>query len=132
MLPWLELGAQNGNVLAMHMYRLATLSELTPEQMLADPIALEQHRRKALQYLFAAANAGSVTTLQDLADIYRKGILTPADPTLAYAYELAYYENSGPSPLAKSILDSFSENLSDEQRARGRELANHIKRACCG
>ncbi len=130
-LDWIGLAARNGSVLAMHLYRMASLGDLTAEEMLADPIALERYRERSLNYLFAAVNAGDSNTLLELADVYRRGVLATADPTLAYAYALDYFETGEPTDLARALLNQFGKNLSDTQRSRGRQLADQILHACC-
>ncbi len=130
-LPWIELAAQNGSVEAMLLYGTAAIGELTPEEMLADPASLIDRRQRSMQYLFAAVNHGSTSTLSDIAHVYRRGTLVKADPVLAYAYEIAYFDTGPRTPYAQPMLDYFSQGLSEQERVRARALATRIVRACC-
>jgi hypothetical protein len=51
---------------------------------------------------------------------------------LAYAYEIAYFDTGPQTPYVRPMLDFFSKDLSDEERKRAQELADRIRRACCG
>ncbi len=132
MVPWIELAANQGSIPAMGLYRIATLDEMTATDMITNPQALIEYKRKTVQYLFAAANSGSIGAYRTLATDYANGIVLPKNPTLAYAYELVYYETGDKSALALHLLNMRGEGLSPVQKLEAQRVARQMLSRCRG
>ena len=128
---WLERSAEQGNVMAQLLY--ASDPEATvgsPPMMLRNPERLVAYKSKAMTYLQRAARQGSLNALAQLSRAYMHGILVPADPVLAHAYQQAVTRADPSSPPDPDIAKT-GRVFSDQQRSASDELARRIYRDCC-
>ena len=127
---WLALSADAGNVVAQLMYARSSDSVIgPPSMMLKEPQRIVDYKIRAMDYLQQAARNGSVDALDSLGDAYFSGILTPQDPTRAYAYFLASYRvDSRSKPWAMEQLEA---SLSSRERNDATLITKDIYRECC-
>ena len=91
---------------------------------------IERYKTNTLQFLTAAASDGSVDALSQLADVYKNGLIAPADPVRAYAYEYAVSQ-SGLVGTASQLLDLWAKDMTSAQIEQARQLGNSIYQQCC-
>lgn len=127
---WIELAAQQGNRHAQLAYAAIFGQLLDSQQHAMDTAWIERYKTNTLQFLTAAASDGSVDALSQLADVYKNGLIAPADPVRAYAYEYAVSQ-SGLVGTASQLLDLWAKNMTPAQIEQARQLGNSIYQQCC-
>lgn len=127
---WLTMAADNGDTLAQLTY--ASSSSLIlggAAQMMANPRAVEDFKRKSLNFLMPLAERGNVSAILQLCNAYETGVLVPEDRVRAFAY--AYLANliTGRS---QNLVEVIGRNLTVEQQQQGQQIAISLHRRCCG
>ena len=128
---WLEKAALQGSVEGQLGYARSPKDVLgTYADILADPERAVAWKHTAGQYLETLARSGIIDAVAELARDYEHGGIVPRDPVAAYAYNLAL-QQVNPNYVSPLVMQSLDAELSADQRARARLLANTLHGACC-
>lgn len=129
---WLELAAQKGVLTAQLAYAANPEAVLGgASQLLADPGAVIEYKRKALGFLHSAAQKGSVDALVRLGGAYTKGVLADRDVVKGYAYYYAARQ-ANPVAVSKNFLGRFEGKMTAKQLSMGVTQGRSIYESCCG
>jgi len=121
---WLQLAADRGDIEAQVSYALFVGDSFSVQDALRDPAALEDYKRRAIDYLNRAAAAGSPAAFRRLSILYGEGVVAPQNYTLAYAYRMAYMNATG-APAA-DLDETYFSALPEEEKERARKLAQQL------
>lgn len=127
---WLTIAADNGDPLAQLTYSSSSSLILGgAEQLMANPRAVEDFKRKSLNFLMSLAEQGNVSAILELCSAYEAGVLVPQDRVRAYAY--AYLANliTGKS---QNLTQALGGNLTIGQRQQGQQIALSLHRRYFG
>jgi len=129
---WLQTAADAGSAEAMGAYPLYGGMDLTAQEMLKDPQAVQDYKDRSKRYLDTLVAAGSSSAMYAVAMDYENGVMLPQNSQLAYAYMFASeltskgYVDETAFPFTK-----FSSSLTPEQVESAREMGRRIHAACC-
>lgn len=128
----LRMAAQLGSVRAQVAFAAVAGQQFASVEAIArDVEAFGRYRAESVQFLESAARQGSVEGMLALSDVYREGVLVPADPVRALAYREAAYR-SGLLNVDEGSEPGWVTALSQAQRQRADALATAILDRCCG
>ena len=128
---WLELAAEKGSVYAKLLYATDPASTLGGEaEMMKDPEALIEYRRKAMTFLEQAADQGSIEALVMLSSAYEDGTLVKKDSRKAYAYYSAA-NSVYPNATAPAYLQRLRQQAIQDGQGNVDGLVNSIRQRCC-
>jgi len=128
---WLELAAQNGSVYAKLLYATDPASTLGGEsEIMKNPEALIEYRRKAMRFLEQAADRGSIEALVMLSKAYESGTLVTKNSQMAYAYYLAA-NSVHPRATAPSYLQALQQQAAKDGAGNVDALVESILQRCC-
>ncbi|VEF34264.1 Uncharacterised protein [Stenotrophomonas maltophilia] len=128
---WLSLAAAQGSVEARLIFAKdpkAIIGDLT--EALKDPERITNYRRDAIDYLNESVSLGSVDSIEALADIHDRGIITDKSPEKSLAYWLAY-QRAQPNSHSAASIARLSKLLHPNQIERSNEMSEAIYRSCC-
>ncbi|WP_447782344.1 hypothetical protein [Stenotrophomonas riyadhensis] len=128
---WLALAAEQGSIEARLMYARnprEVVGDLS--NALKNPEEIINYRAKVVRYLQESVSAGSVDSMEALANIYDRGILAEKSPEQSLAYWLAY-DNLNRNELSATAINRISADLSPDQSQAAREMAGKILNSCC-
>lgn len=128
---WLALAAEQGSIEARLMYARnprEVVGDLS--NALKNPEDIINYRANAVRYLQESVSAGSVDSMEALANIYDRGILAEKSPEQSLAYWLAY-DKLNRNELSATAINRISEGLSPDQSQAAREMAGKILNSCC-
>ena len=127
---WLELAAENGSTYAKLLYAADPAATLGGQsEIIKDPEALADYRKKAVRFLEEAAETGSVNALLSLSQIYENGSLVRKDPRMAYAYYLAA-NSVHPRATAPSYLRALQQQATKEGGNVDPLVASILEKCC--
>jgi len=127
---WLTMAADNGDPLAQLTY--ASSSSLIlggAAEMMANPRAVDDFKRKSLNFLMSLSERGDVSAILQLCGAYDAGVLVPQDSVKAYAYAVLANLITGRS---QNLVQVMGGNLTIEQQQQGQQIALALHRRCCG
>lgn len=125
---WLVQAAEGGNVIAQLLYaRESRLILGSRADMIANPDAVAEYKRKAVAFLHSAVATGTPAALQAMSTAYRAGVLLPRDPIMSYAYANA----ANRAASGDWALDAYSRDLTPDELAIAKKRADAIYRKCC-
>ena len=123
---WIVRAARLGNSDAKLMFLGAATEQFDePEKIVANAEELTAIKLEALQHLKSAAAQGNPTTMANLADTYKNGILAGRDDVMAYGYLLAL-QGTGTSQLAVRKLNDWASEMTPAEIAAAQAVAARI------
>jgi len=128
---WLELAAENGSIYAKLLYATdpdSTLGDQT--EIMKNPEALIEYRRKAMGFLEQAADRGSIEALVMLSEAYENGTLVKKDLRMAYAYYSAA-NSVYPEATALAHLRQLRQQAISGGAGNVDALVGSIRQRCC-
>jgi len=128
---WLSKAAAMGSQEAMRAYSLSPEKVIgSLDDAIRDPARLSQWKETALNYLDALAAQGNISALGDLERAYAAGSFTQPDPVRAWAYARAL-QRVNPRLVTHDDLMRYEKDLTQEEKANSRTLAENIYQNCC-
>ena len=129
---WLQTAADAGSAEAMATYPLYGNVDLTAQDMLKDPQAVQEYKDRSKRYLDTLVAAGSSSAMYAMAMDYEHGVMLPQNSQLAYAYMFAsQLTSNGSVDETAYTFTKFSSSLTPEQVESAREMGRRIHAACC-
>jgi TPR repeat protein len=129
---WLQTAADAGSAEAMAAYPLYGNVDLTAQEMLKDPQAVQEYKDRSKRYLDTLVAAGSSSAMYAVAMDYENGVMLPQNSQLAYAYMFASELTSKRNVDETAFpFTKFSSSLTPEQVESAREMGRRIHAACC-
>ncbi len=128
---YLGLAAENGFTYAQLIYSVDAAAILGGEQeMISDPGAVVDYKRRALRYLNQASSSGSVDAVMALGRVYDRGVLAERDPVKAYAHHYAA-RLAAPALVPANFLQKYESELSFANLEEGRRIGRLVHKECC-
>ena len=128
----LKQAAERGDVSAQLYYPAigAARYSSSTASMLRSADELVQFKADAMRFLNAAADRGSLDAIQELASVYKHGILVQRDFQKSYAYAYALYLLK-PEIFSQWPFESVTQSLTEEQVLAARKQALLVLKRCC-
>lgn len=128
---YLERAAEGGSLEARLIFATDTSAFFSsPSQMISDPQALADYKRKSVRYMSELANQGNVDSMLWIARSYESGTMLDRDLANSYAYYRAV-ELSSPGIIPTGMTNNLKALLPAGDQRRGEELARSLHRRCC-
>jgi hypothetical protein len=128
---WLSKAAAMGSQEAMRAYSLSPEKVIgSLDDAIRDPAKLERWKETALNYLDVLAAQGNISALGDLERAYASGSFTNPDASRAWAYARTV-QRINPRLVTNEDLMRYENNLTQEEKANSRKLAEKIYQNCC-
>lgn len=128
---WLERAAAYGSLEAQLIYATDIDAFFpTPSEMIRDPGALENYKRKSVRYMTDRAASGNIDSMIWLAGAYENGIMLERSPVNSYAYYRAA-DMAMPGIFPNEMISNLRARLPAIEQRHGDDLARSIHARCC-
>lgn len=117
--------AEQGDVRAQLHYAGYVADLFENPRYALDPRFVEEFRINTVKFLESAGHAGESDAYLRLGDIYKEGTIVESNPSLSYAYAIAFFQTSR-SRYAGKLLQQSKAGLSQEELRQGETMAQEI------
>lgn len=128
---WLSTSAAQGSIEARLMYARMPEAAIGDHQNIPTDLAkVTDYRKNVIDYLQDSTELGNLDSMESLANIYDRGIISPQSPEKSLGYWIAL-EMANPSEHSRTSIKRLTDQLHPGQLQNARAAAKDIYSTCC-